>query len=115
MQIYSPKLDSPPPRWVNFAHGLLLFNSLSIADCNLNLFLPQQISGCDALGCAFEALAFGSTAMCGGTTFWFWVISGVLFYYTTWEKCYLNEIEDESVLNDDVGKRLNQMVPNPIS
>lgn len=25
MQIYSPQLDSPPPRWVNFAHGLLLF------------------------------------------------------------------------------------------
>lgn len=24
-QIYSPLLDSPPPRWVNFAHGLLLF------------------------------------------------------------------------------------------
>lgn len=23
--IYSPQLDSPPPRWVNFAHGLLLF------------------------------------------------------------------------------------------
>lgn len=24
-QIYSPRLDSAPPRWVNFAHGLLLF------------------------------------------------------------------------------------------
>lgn len=24
-QMYSPKLDSPPPRWVHFAHGLLLF------------------------------------------------------------------------------------------
>nr|GMD13500.1 choline/ethanolaminephosphotransferase 1 [Ipomoea batatas]GMD15205.1 choline/ethanolaminephosphotransferase 1 [Ipomoea batatas]GMD18320.1 choline/ethanolaminephosphotransferase 1 [Ipomoea batatas] len=23
--IYSPQLDSPPPRWVHFAHGLLLF------------------------------------------------------------------------------------------
>jgi len=24
-QIYSPQLDSAPPRWVHFAHGLLLF------------------------------------------------------------------------------------------
>lgn len=24
-QIYSPHLDSPPPRWVHLAHGLLLF------------------------------------------------------------------------------------------
>ncbi|KAF2563907.1 hypothetical protein F2Q70_00018279 [Brassica cretica] len=23
--VYSPLLDSPPPRWVHFAHGLLLF------------------------------------------------------------------------------------------
>ncbi|KMT03372.1 hypothetical protein BVRB_8g190590 isoform C [Beta vulgaris subsp. vulgaris] len=23
--LYSPRLDSPPPRWVNFMHGLLLF------------------------------------------------------------------------------------------
>ncbi|KAF2572444.1 hypothetical protein F2Q70_00000678 [Brassica cretica] len=23
--IYSPQLDSPPPRWVHFAHGSLLF------------------------------------------------------------------------------------------
>lgn len=25
IQIYSPRLDSAPPRWVHFAHGLLLF------------------------------------------------------------------------------------------
>lgn len=25
VQIYSPHLDSAPPRWVHFAHGLLLF------------------------------------------------------------------------------------------
>ena len=34
----------------------------------------------------FEALAFGSTAMCGRNTFWFWVISAVPFYCATWEK-----------------------------
>ncbi|KAE9454497.1 hypothetical protein C3L33_13601, partial [Rhododendron williamsianum] len=41
--------------------------------------------GCDALACAFEALAFGNTAMCGGLTFWYWVISAVPFYLATWE------------------------------
>ncbi|KAL0424824.1 UNVERIFIED_CONTAM: Choline/ethanolaminephosphotransferase 1 [Sesamum radiatum] len=45
----------------------------------------NTITGCDALGCAFESLAFGSTAMCGGSTFWFWVISAVPFYCATWE------------------------------
>ncbi|RWV94178.1 hypothetical protein GW17_00043306, partial [Ensete ventricosum] len=51
---------------------------------------------CDALTCAFEALAFGSTGMCGRATFWFWVIAAVPFYFATWEqyismflKCFL--------------------------
>lgn len=34
----------------------------------------------------FEALAFGSTAMCGTRTFWFWVISAIPFYFATWEQ-----------------------------
>ncbi|KAG5521254.1 hypothetical protein RHGRI_033715 [Rhododendron griersonianum] len=34
----------------------------------------------------FEALAFGNTAMCGGLTFWYWVISAVPFYLATWEQ-----------------------------
>ncbi|RVX06176.1 Choline/ethanolaminephosphotransferase 1 [Vitis vinifera] len=42
--------------------------------------------GCDALACAFETMAFGSTAMCGRTSFWFWVISAVPFYCATWEQ-----------------------------
>lgn len=25
LQIYSPQLETPPPRWVHFAHGMLLF------------------------------------------------------------------------------------------
>ncbi|XP_016686895.2 choline/ethanolaminephosphotransferase 1 isoform X4 [Gossypium hirsutum] len=29
--------------------------------------------GCDALACAFETMAFGSTAMCGRDSFWFWL------------------------------------------
>ncbi|KAG6765770.1 hypothetical protein POTOM_029827 [Populus tomentosa] len=43
--------------------------------------------GCDALACAFESMAFGSTAMCGRDAFWFWLISAVPFYCATWEKC----------------------------
>lgn len=34
----------------------------------------------------FESIAFGSTAMCGRDTFWFWVISAVPFYCATWEQ-----------------------------
>lgn len=34
----------------------------------------------------FETMAFGSTAMCGRTSFWFWVISAVPFYCATWEQ-----------------------------
>ncbi|KAL7240794.1 hypothetical protein ACSBR2_006443 [Camellia fascicularis] len=40
----------------------------------------------------FEALAFGSTAMCGRTTFWFWVISAVPFYCATWEHYFTNTL-----------------------
>ncbi|KAH6802476.1 myosin-like protein XIF [Perilla frutescens var. frutescens] len=42
-------------------------------------------------------------------------ITAFICSYLCRQRCYLNEIEDESVLNDDVGKRLDQMVPNPIS
>jgi hypothetical protein len=74
-------------------------------------FFFQLIAGCDALACAvcifpslvflpqqiqfqylflvvfqFESMAFGSTAMCGRDTFWFWLISAVPFYCATWEK-----------------------------
>ncbi|TYI83488.1 hypothetical protein E1A91_D05G296300v1 [Gossypium mustelinum] len=31
--------------------------------------------GCDALACAFETMAFGSTAMCGRDSFWFWLVN----------------------------------------
>ncbi|CAI0552712.1 unnamed protein product [Linum tenue] len=48
--------------------------------------------GCDALGCAFEAMAFGSTAMCGRYTFWFWVISAIPFYLATWEHFFTNTL-----------------------
>ncbi|KAF7125024.1 hypothetical protein RHSIM_Rhsim12G0066500 [Rhododendron simsii] len=48
--------------------------------------------GCDALACAFEALAFGNTAMCGGLTFWYWVISAVPFYLATWEHYFTNTL-----------------------
>ncbi|XP_061990078.1 choline/ethanolaminephosphotransferase 1 isoform X1 [Rosa rugosa] len=99
--IYSPRLDSAPPRWVNFAHGLLLFlyQTFDAVDgkqarrTNSSSPLGELFDhGCDALACALEALAFGSTAMCGRNTFWFWVISAVPFYFATWEHYFTNTL-----------------------
>lgn len=99
--IYSPQLDSPPPRWVHFAHGLLLFlyQTFDAVDgkqarrTSSSSPLGELFDhGCDALGCAFESLAFGSTAMCGRSTFWFWVISALPFYLATWEHYFTNTL-----------------------
>ncbi|KAI5678753.1 hypothetical protein M9H77_09703 [Catharanthus roseus] len=99
--IYSPQLDSPPPRWVHFAHGILLFlyqtfdalDGKQARRTNSSSPLGELFDhGCDALGCAFEAVAFGSTAMCGRSTFWFWVISAVPFYCATWEHFFTNTL-----------------------
>ncbi|KAG6764105.1 hypothetical protein POTOM_031563 [Populus tomentosa] len=96
--IYSPHLDTPPPRWVHFAHGLLLFlyQTFDAVDgkqarrTNSSSPLGELFDhGCDALACAFESMAFGSTAMCGRDTFWFWLISAVPFYCATWENSFL--------------------------
>nr|GEZ07098.1 choline/ethanolaminephosphotransferase 1-like isoform X1 [Tanacetum cinerariifolium] len=93
--IYSPHLDTAPPRWVNFAHGLLLFlyQTFDAVDgkqarrTNSSSPLGELFDhGCDALACALEALAFASTAMCGRNAFWFWVISAIPFYLATWEQ-----------------------------
>ncbi|KAG7032129.1 Choline/ethanolaminephosphotransferase 1, partial [Cucurbita argyrosperma subsp. argyrosperma] len=93
--VYSPHLDSAPPRWVHFAHGLLLFlyQTFDAVDgkqarrTNSSSPLGELFDhGCDALACAFESLAFGSTAMCGRNTFWLWVIAAVPFYGATWEQ-----------------------------
>ncbi|KAF8389857.1 hypothetical protein HHK36_024374 [Tetracentron sinense] len=99
--IYSPRLDSAPPRWVHFAHGLLLFlyQTFDAVDgkqarrTNSSSPLGELFDhGCDALACAFETLAFGSTAMCGRSAFWFWVISAIPFYGATWE-----QVDDDGV------------------
>ncbi|KAL7612195.1 choline/ethanolaminephosphotransferase 1 isoform X1 [Lactuca sativa] len=99
--IYSPHLDSAPPRWVHFAHGLLLFlyQTFDAVDgkqarrTSSSSPLGELFDhGCDALACALEALAFGSTAMCGRNTFWFWVISAVPFYGATWEHYFTNTL-----------------------
>lgn len=99
--IYSPHLDSPPPRWVHFAHGLLLFlyQTFDAVDgkqarrTNSSSPLGELFDhGCDALACTFESLAFGSTAMCGGDAFWFWLISAVPFYGATWEHFFTNTL-----------------------
>ncbi|KAF5745321.1 choline/ethanolaminephosphotransferase 1 [Tripterygium wilfordii] len=59
--IYSPRLDSPPPRWVHFAHGLLLFlyQTFDAVDgkqarrTNSSSPLGELFDhGCDALACA---------------------------------------------------------------
>eukprot|EP00262_Sarcandra_glabra_P011326 TRINITY_DN271_c0_g1_i1.p1 TRINITY_DN271_c0_g1~~TRINITY_DN271_c0_g1_i1.p1 ORF type:complete len:390 (-),score=43.51 TRINITY_DN271_c0_g1_i1:306-1475(-) len=99
--IYSPRLDTAPPRWVHFAHGLLLFlyQTFDAVDgkqarrTNSSSPLGELFDhGCDALACAFEALAFGSTAMCGKYTFWFWVIAAIPFYCATWEHFFTNTL-----------------------
>ncbi|KAB1206530.1 Choline/ethanolaminephosphotransferase 1 [Morella rubra] len=51
-----------------------------------------SLSGCDALVCALEALAFGSTIMCGRDTFWLWVISAIPFVGATWEHYFTNTL-----------------------
>ncbi|KAK2420322.1 choline/ethanolaminephosphotransferase [Trifolium repens] len=99
--IYSPQLDSAPPRWVNFAHGLLLFlyQTFDAVDgkqarrTNSSSPLGELFDhGCDALACTFEALAFGSTSMCGRSTFWWWLISAITFYGATWEHYFTNTL-----------------------
>ncbi|TXG56746.1 hypothetical protein EZV62_018059 [Acer yangbiense] len=99
--IYSPRLDSAPPRWVLFAHGMLLFlyQTFDAVDgkqarrTNSSSPLGELFDhGCDALACAFEALAFGSTAMCGRDSFWFWVLSAVPFFGATWEHYFTNTL-----------------------
>uniref|UniRef100_A0A0E0L933 Choline/ethanolaminephosphotransferase 1 n=1 Tax=Oryza punctata TaxID=4537 RepID=A0A0E0L933_ORYPU len=40
----------------------------------------------------FEALALGSTLMCGRFTFCFWVIAAVPFYLATWEHFFTNTL-----------------------
>ncbi|KAF9674174.1 hypothetical protein SADUNF_Sadunf10G0100100 [Salix dunnii] len=40
----------------------------------------------------FESMAFGSTAMCGRDSFWFWLISAVPFYGATWEHFFTNTL-----------------------
>ncbi|KAM0938226.1 hypothetical protein DsansV1_C23g0176001 [Dioscorea sansibarensis] len=99
--IYSPHLDTAPPRWVHLAHGLLLFlyQTFDAVDgkqarrTNSSSPLGELFDhGCDALACAFESMAFGSTAMCGRTSFWFWVISAVPFYFATWEHFFTNTL-----------------------
>ncbi|XP_073302655.1 choline/ethanolaminephosphotransferase 1 isoform X2 [Primulina huaijiensis] len=99
--LYSPQLDSPPPRWVHFAHGLLLFlyQTFDAVDgkqarrTNSSSPLGELFDhGCDALACAFESLAFASTAMCGRNAFWFWFISAVPFYFATWEHFFTNTL-----------------------
>ena len=51
-QIYSPCLDSPPPRWVNFAHGLLLF----LCQVCIN-FTLAEVSYASVLLCACSLYA----------------------------------------------------------
>ncbi|AQK83029.1 Choline/ethanolaminephosphotransferase 1 [Zea mays] len=99
--ICSPHLDTAPPRWVHLAHGLLLFlyQTFDAVDgkqarrTSSSSPLGELFDhGCDALACAFEALALGSTLMCGGWTLCFWVVAAVPFYLATWEHFFTNTL-----------------------
>ncbi|GFY94419.1 aminoalcoholphosphotransferase [Actinidia rufa] len=75
---------------------LYVFTSLGFGSTQMGSFYAWitslLISGCDALACAFETIAFGSTAMCGRSTIWFWVISAIPFYGATWEHYFTNTL-----------------------
>jgi len=99
--VYSPRLDSPPPMWVHFAHGLLLFlyQTFDAVDgkqarrTNSSSPLGELFDhGCDALTCAFESMAFGSSVMSGRHTIWVWVAAAVPFYFATWESFFTNTL-----------------------
>ncbi|KAK4784506.1 hypothetical protein SAY86_018874 [Trapa natans] len=60
--------------------------------CNLIVYSKTIPGDLILLLVQCEALAFGSTAMCGRTTFWFWVISAVTFYGATWEHYFTNTL-----------------------
>ncbi|CAM6082014.1 unnamed protein product [Calypogeia fissa] len=99
--IYSPTLDSPSPAWVSFAHGLLLFlyQTLDALDgkqarrTNSSSPLGELFDhGCDALTCAFETMAFGSTVMSGRNAMWFWAIATIPFYGATWESFFTDTL-----------------------
>ncbi|XP_078440010.1 choline/ethanolaminephosphotransferase 1-like [Wolffia australiana] len=99
--IYSPKLDTAPPRWVHLAHSLLLFlyQTFDAVDgkqarrTSSSSPLGELFDhGCDALACFLESLAFGSTAICGRATFWFWMLSAVPFYFATWEHFFTHTL-----------------------
>ncbi|KAK8365789.1 hypothetical protein V6Z11_A02G077400 [Gossypium hirsutum] len=101
LTVHSPRLDSPPPRWVHLAHGLLLFlyQTFDAVDgkqarrTNSSSPLGELFDhGCDALASTFETMDFGSTAMCGGDSFWFWVILSIPFYGATWEHYFTNAL-----------------------
>lgn len=99
--VYSPQLDNPPPTWVHFAHGLLLFlyQTFDAVDgkqarrTNSSSPLGELFDhGCDALTCAFESMAFGNSVMSGRHTIWFWVAAAVPFYFATWESFFTNTL-----------------------
>eukprot|EP00250_Pteridium_aquilinum_P007716 c17384_g1_i1 orf=339-1508(-) len=99
--IYSPGFTSPSPRWVHFLHGLLLFlyQTFDAVDgkqarrTSSSSPLGELFDhGCDALSCAFETMAFGSSVMSGKHTMWFWVIATIPFYAATWEHFFTNTL-----------------------
>jgi len=100
--IYTPHLDSPGPRWVYFAHGILLFlyQTFDAVDgkqarrTNSSSPLGELFDhGCDALTVTFESLTFASTLMTGKVgTFIFWMIAATNFYLATWESFFTDTL-----------------------
>ncbi|XP_057447990.1 choline/ethanolaminephosphotransferase 1-like isoform X3 [Lotus japonicus] len=77
-------------------YGCHILTSIGLSSSKMGSFCTWPtfvfIPGCDALACTFEALAFGSTAMCGRSTFWWWLISAITFYGATWEHYFTNTL-----------------------
>lgn len=99
--IYTPYLDVPSPAWVSVAHGVLLFlyQTLDAVDgkqarrTNSSSPLGELFDhGCDALTCAFETMAFGSSVMSGRNALWFWAIATIPFYGATWESFFTDNL-----------------------
>ncbi|RYR79220.1 hypothetical protein Ahy_A01g004045 isoform C [Arachis hypogaea] len=118
--MYSPQLDTAPPRWVHFAHGLLLFLyqvinflyffKIDVYARHLMLLMGSKLDGqvlpvhwgscliMDVMHLLvltvfqFESIAFGSTSMCGRDAFWFWFLSAVPFYGATWEHYFTHSL-----------------------
>ncbi|OAE27121.1 hypothetical protein AXG93_900s1070 [Marchantia polymorpha subsp. ruderalis] len=83
-------------RSVIFNIKLSIFSKLRSSSSSLGLpharNTPLSISGCDALTCAFETMAFGSAVLSGRNSIWFWAIATIPFFGATWESFFTDTL-----------------------